>query len=99
MATIITWTVSLTFEDDGRMTWARAVLDSAPDDLLAPGEVLSVEGRAVRWPDHPEARIIGREAAAARALVEIGHSLGDHALDDAFANAYGRPALGPVARP
>ena len=96
MTTTSTWTVTLTFEDDGGTTWARAVLDSTPDDILGPGEVLAVEGRAVRWPDHPDVRVIGRGAAAARALVELGHRLGDRALDDAFANAYGRPALGPA---
>ncbi|PVZ06347.1 dsRBD fold-containing protein [Actinomycetospora cinnamomea] len=97
MTTASTWTVTLTFEDDDGTTWARAVLDSSPDDVLGPGEVLAVEGRAVRWPDHPAVTTIGREAAAARALVELGHRLGDHALDDAFANAYGRPALGQAA--
>ncbi|MHC1557857.1 dsRBD fold-containing protein [Actinomycetospora sp. C-140] len=100
MTTTRTWTVTLTFEDDdGGVTWARAVLDSAPDDVLGRGEVLAVEGRAVRWPDHPAVGIIGREAAAARALVALGHQLGDHAFDDAFANAYGRPALGAGPTP
>ncbi|MDD7939565.1 DUF1876 family protein [Actinomycetospora lutea] len=93
------WTVTVTFEDeagDDGATWARAVLDSRPDDVLGPGEVLAAEGRAVRWPDHPSVVVIGRQMAAARALVELGHRLGDHAVDDAFANAYGRPALGGV---
>lgn len=95
MTTTPTWTVTVTFEDgDHGTTWARAVLDTAPEDVLGPAEVLAVEGRAVRWPDHPDVAAIGREAAAARALVELGHRLGDRALDDAFANAYGRPALG-----
>ncbi len=97
MTTASRWTVTLTFEDDGATTWARAVLDSTPEDVLGAGEVLAVEGRAVRWPDHPAVTSIGREAAAARALVELGHRLGDHALDDAFANAYGRPALGAAS--
>jgi hypothetical protein len=102
MTTTSTWTVTLTFEDEhedenGSATWARAVLDSAPDDVLGPGEVLAVEGRAVRWPHHPSVTIIGRQMAAARALVELGHRLGDRAVDDAFANAYGRPALGSAA--
>jgi hypothetical protein len=98
MTTASTWTVTLTFEDDdGGTTWARAVLDSTPEDVLGPGEVLAAEGRAVRWPDHPAVAGIGREAAAARALVELGHRLGDRALDDAFANAYGRPSLGPAS--
>lgn len=91
-----TWTVTVTFDDDDdRATWARAVLDSTPDDVVGPGEVLACEGRAVRWPDHPAVAIIGHQVAAARALVELGHRLGDHALEDAFANAYGRPALTP----
>lgn len=95
-----TWTVTLTFEDgDDGATWARAVLDSAPDDVLGPGEVLACEGRAVRWPDHPSVAGIGHQMAAARALVELGHRLGDHALEDAFANAYGRAALTPPAGP
>jgi hypothetical protein len=96
MTTPGTWTVTLTFEADDGTTWARAVL-ATPDDTLGPGEVLAVEGRAVRWPDHPAVTAIGRETAAARALVELGHRLGDRALDDAFANAYGQPALGAPA--
>ncbi|GAA4880420.1 dsRBD fold-containing protein [Actinomycetospora straminea] len=91
--TTSTWTVTVTFDDDGAATFARAALDSAPDDVLGPGDVLACEGRAVRWPDHPSVAVIGRQVAAARALVELGHRLGDHAIDDAFANAYGRPAL------
>ena len=95
MTTTSTWTITVVFEDgDDGATWARAVLDSAPDDVVGPGEVLAVEGRAVRWPDHPAVAVIGRQMAAARALVALGHRLGDHAVDDAFANAYGRPALG-----
>ena len=90
------WTVSVTFVEDEGVTWARAVLHSGDDRTAEPGCELVAEGRAVRWPDHPEAATIGRQWSAARALGELGHRLGDHAFDEVVANALSRPALAPA---